>query len=98
MRRVSNAEIRAARPKVSVVSDWFLEPRGPKNPRGTDGRTSVLPRTRGTSPVVLGRIDCAGAHLGTVERTNIPDPDAAPQQGREEDVLSPRPGALDRAP
>jgi hypothetical protein len=70
--------IRAPRPKALVVADRLLEPRDPKNPGGTDGRASVLPRTRRTSLVVLGRIDCAGAHRGTVESTNIPDPDAAP--------------------
>src|ERR1700687_2305868 len=79
-------EIRAPRRKGLVVADRLREPRGPKNPGGTDGRASVLPRTRRTSPVVFGRVDCAGAHMGTVERTNIPDPDAAPQQSVQMDV------------
>jgi len=86
MRRSSNVEIRAARPKASVVSDWLLEPRRPKNPRGTDGRATVPTRTRRTSPVVLGPINCAGAYRGSVERTNIPDTDAAPQQSVQMDV------------
>ena len=79
-------EIRAPRPKALVVADRLLEPRDPKNPGGTDGRASVLPRTRRTSPVVLGRIDGAGAHRGTVEGTNIPDPDATPQQRVQMDI------------
>src|ERR1039457_4671065 len=72
--------------KALVVADRLLEPGRPKNPRGTDGRASVLPRTRGTSPVVLRRIECAGAHRRTVERTNISDPDATPQQRIQMDV------------
>src|SRR6202521_3465293 len=81
-----NVEIRASRSKALVVADRLREPRNPKNSGGTDGGASVLPRTRRTSPVVFGRIDCAGAHMGTVERTNIPDPDADPEQSVEMDV------------
>ena len=66
-------------PEALMVADWLLEPRGPENPRGTDGRASVLPRAPRTSPVVLGCIDCAGADRRTVERTNVPNPDAASQ-------------------
>src|ERR1035441_126437 len=85
MRRASNAEVSAAR-STFPVADRLLEPGRPKNPRGTDGRASVPTRPRRTSPVVLGRIDCARAHRRTVERTNIPDPNAGPQQRIQMDV------------
>src|SRR6202140_561120 len=81
-----NVEIRASRSKALVVADRLREPRDPKNSGGTDGRASVLPRTRRTSPVVLGPINCAGAYRGRVERTNIPDADATPQQRVQMDV------------
>src|ERR1700677_2106328 len=40
----------------------------------------MLTRTGRTSPIILGRIDCAGAHSGTVECTNVPHSNAASQQ------------------
>src|ERR1039457_3199017 len=73
-------------PKALMVADRLLEPGRPKNPRSTDGRASVPTRPRRTAPVVLGRIDCASAHRRTVECTNIPDPNAGPQQRVQMDV------------
>src|SRR5437764_1710592 len=63
---------------ISVV-DWRSQPGDVPHIRSADGRASRATGAHGTSPIVLGGIDGAGAGR-MIESTNVAHPDFVPAQ------------------
>ena len=64
----------------AIVTDGLPKPRGEKNVGSAGCRASGAARAGGTSPIVLGRVDTAGARSGAVVSANIGDADLSTQQ------------------
>jgi hypothetical protein len=71
---------------IVIVPDGFVKPRSETNVGSAVCRASRAARAGRTSPIVLGRVDAAGARLGGVESTNVGDANFAAQQIVEMDV------------
>src|SRR5580700_1057772 len=75
-----------SRTAIVIVRDGFVKPRGETNVGSAACRAARAARAGRTSPIVLGRVDAAGARLGAVESTNVGDANFAAQQIVEMDV------------
>ena len=71
---------------IIIVTNRFFQPRREENVRSAGRGASLASRPCMTSPIILGRIDAAGADRGVVERANIGNTNFAAKKIVEMDV------------